>query len=161
MKTEPLFAWHQLATDVAHAYGLSDSRAIEMATQLSRAIQTGTVKCWEINGDPIRGAVALENIRNRVPHLTVTEGNAWLEREGYLQKWVPAKDRAAKHGTNKRWTGDEVKRLAEYRESHSAAETAAHFKISESLIRSILAKEKKKTQTTRPKTTHFSGLGKR
>ena len=161
MKTEPLFAWHQLATDVAHAYGLSDSRAIEMATQLSRAIQTGTVKCWEINGDPIRGAVALENIRNPVPHLTVTEGNAWLEREGYLQKWVPAKDRAAKHGTNKRWTGDEVKRLAEYRESHTEDETAKHFGVSGKRVREILAKEKAKAHIASQKTNPLSAWGKR
>lgn len=160
---EPLYAWHQLAADVAHAYGLPDNSELEMATQLSRAIQTGTVNCWKVNGEPIRGAVALENIRKSVPHLTVAEGNAWLKRAGYLQEWSPAKDCPTKHGTNKRWTEDEVKRLAEYRKNHTAEQTAKHFEVTGTRVREILAKARAQggTQTARQVTTPFSGLGKR
>ncbi len=160
---EPLFAWHQLAADVALAYGLPDNSELEMATQLSQAIQTGTVSCWTVSGAPIRSAVALENIRNPVPHLTVAEGNAWLKRAGYLQEWVPAKDRPTENGTNKRWTDDEVKRLAEYRKSHTEDETATHFGVSGKRVREILARARAQagTQVTSQKTTPFSGLGKR
>jgi hypothetical protein len=160
---EPLFAWHQLAADVALAYGLPDNSELEMATRLSQAIQTGTVSCWKVSGEPIRGAVALENIRNPVPHLTVAEGNAWLKRAGYLQEWVPAKDRPTKHGTRKRWTEDEVKRLADYRQTHTEEQTAMHFGVSGARVRYILAKKKAQAGTliASQKTTPFSGLLKR
>lgn len=160
---EPLYAWHQLAVDVAHAYGLPDNTELEMATQLSRAIQTGTVSCWKANGEPLRGAVALENIRKPVPHLTVAEGNAWLKRAGYLQEWAPAKGRSTKHGTNIRWTEDEVTRLAEYRKNHTEGETAKHFEVSGTRVREILAKARTQagTQTARQETTPFTGLGKK
>lgn len=156
---EPLYAWHQLAADVALAYGLSDKSELEMATQLNRAIQTGKIRCWQANGEPIRGAITLEKMRNPVPLLTVSEGNAWLKIEGYLQEWAPAEKRRAQNGTPKRWTEDAVEPLKKYRNKHTAAETAAHFDISESRVRSILAKEKKKTQTARQRMTPFSGLG--
>ncbi len=155
---EPLYAWHQLAADVALAYKLTEESELQMATQLSQAIQTGTVGCWKINGEPIRGAVALENMRNPVPHLTVSEGNAWLKRAGYLQEWAAAKDRPTKHGTNKRWTEDEVKRLADYRQTHTEEETAKHFGVSGPRVRDILSKSR--TTKVMRRTTHFSGLGK-
>jgi hypothetical protein len=163
MNMEPLYAWHQLAADVAHAYRLPENSELEMATQLSRSIQTGAVSCWKVNGEPIRGAVALENIRNPVPHLTVAEGNAWLKRAGYIQEWAPAKDRSTKHGTNKRWTEDEVKRLAEYRKNHTEKQTAKHFEVTGTRVREILAKAKAQAGTliASQKTTYFSGLGKR
>lgn len=161
MNMEPLFAWHQLAADVARAYGLPDTSELEMATQLSQAIQTGTVSCWKISGEPIQGAVALENMRNPVPHLTVAEGNAWLKRTGYLQEWVPAKDHPPKNGTRKRWTEDEVKRLADYRKIHTEKQTAEHFEVSGTLVRGILAKAQAGTLIASQKTTPFSGLGKK
>ena len=160
---EHLYAWHQLAADVAHAYRLPENSELEMATQLSRAIQTGAISCWKVNGEPIGGAVSLENIRNPVPHLTVAEGNAWLKRAGYLQEWAPAKDRSTKHGTNKRWTEDEVKRLAEYRKNHTETQTAKHFEVTGTRVREILAKARAQagTQIGSQKTTPFSGLGNR
>jgi len=160
---EPLYAWHQLAADVALAYKLTEDSELQMATQLSRAIQTGAVNCWQVNGEPILGAVALENIRNQVPHLTVAEGNAWLNREGYLHEWTPAKDRQNKHGTNKRWTEDEVKRLAEYRKNHTEEQTAKHFGVTGTRVREILAKSRAQagTQIGSQKTNPFSGLGNR
>lgn len=160
---EPLYAWHQLAADVALGYKLTEESELQMATQLSQAIQTGAVNCWQVNGEPIRGEVALENIRNPVPHLTVAEGNAWLKRAGYLQEWAPATVRSTKNGTNKRWTEDEVKRLADYRKSHTAEETAKHFGVTPKRVREILAKARAqaRTQTASQKTTYFSGLGKR
>ena len=158
---EPLYAWHQLAADVALAFGLSEKSELEMATQLNRAIQSGNIRCWRANGEPIRGAINLENMRNPAPLLTVSEGNAWLKKEGYLQEWAPPEKKRTQTGTAKRWTEDAVEPLKKYRKTHNAAETAAHFDISESRMRSILAKEKKKTQTARRETTPFSGLGKR
>ena len=158
---EPLYAWHQLAEDVALGYKLSDESKLEMATQLSLGIQTGKVNCWKVDGEPIRGAVALEKMRNPVPHLTVAEGNAWLKRAGYLHEWDPTKDRPTKNGTIKRWTEDEVKRLADFRHTHTEEETAKHFRVSGSLVRSILAKARAETQSASQKTTLFSGLGKR
>ena len=86
---ESLYAWHRLPSDVALAYELEKDSELKMATELSLAIQTGTVQCWHENGDPIRGAVPFDQIRRRVPHLTVAEGNAWLKRNGYLQEWKP------------------------------------------------------------------------
>lgn len=160
---EPLYAWHQLAADVALAYGLPDNSELEMATQLSQAIQTGTVSCWKVSGEPIRGAVALENMRNPVPHLTVTEGNAWLKRAGYLLEWAPSKDRPTKNGTSKRWTEDEVKRLADYRQTHTEEQTAGHFEVSGTRVREILARARAQAGrlVVNQETTPFSGLGKR
>jgi len=90
MTMESLYAWHRLTSDVALAYGLEKDSELKMATELSLAIQTGAVQCWQENGDPIRGAVPFDQIRRRAPHLTVLEGNAWLKRKGYLQEWKPA-----------------------------------------------------------------------
>jgi hypothetical protein len=90
MTMESLYPWHQLATDIALAYELEKDSELKMATELSQAIQTGALQCWQENGDPIRGAVLFEQIRRRAPHLTVAEGNAWLKRNGYLQEWQPA-----------------------------------------------------------------------
>lgn len=86
---ENLYAWHRLASDVALAYDLEKDSELKMATELNLAIQTGVVQCWQENGDPIRDAVPFDQIRRRSPHLTVAEGNAWLRRNGYLQKWKP------------------------------------------------------------------------
>lgn len=86
---ENLYAWHRLPSDVALAYELGKDSELKMATELSLAIQTGTVQCWQENGDPIRGAVPFDQIRRRAPHLTVTQGNAWLKSIGYLQEWEP------------------------------------------------------------------------
>ena len=86
---EPLYPWHKLATDVAEAYVLSDDRQLQIATELSLAIQTEGVRCWQENGNPIRGAIPFDQIRRRAPHLTVSEGNAWLKSKGYLQEWKP------------------------------------------------------------------------
>ena len=160
---EPLYAWHQIAADVALAYKLTEDSELEMATQLSRAIQTGAVSCWNVNGEPIRGAVALENMRNPLPLLTVAEGNAWLKRAGYLHEWAPTKDHPNKHGTNKRWTEEKVKDLAKYRKTHNEEETAKHFGVSGTRVREILAKARAKagSQIASHKTTPFSGLSKR
>lgn len=160
---EPLYAWHQLAADVALAYKLTEESELRIATQLSQAIQTGAVNCWQVNGEPIRGAVALENMRKPVPLLTVTEGNAWLKRAGYLQEWAPAKDRSTKNGTKKRWTEDEVKRLAEYRKNHTEEQTAKHFGVTGKRVREILAKARAQavTQIAGQKTNPFARLGKR
>lgn len=86
---ESLYAWHQLASDVALACELEEDSELKMATELSLAIQTGAVQCWQENGDPIRGAIPFDQIRRRAPHLTVAEGNAWLKSNGYLQEWKP------------------------------------------------------------------------
>jgi hypothetical protein len=86
---ESLYAWQRLASDVALAYELEEDSELKMSTELSLAIQTGAVRCWQENGDPIRGAVPLGQIRRRAPHLTVAEGNAWLTRNGFLQEWKP------------------------------------------------------------------------
>ena len=162
---EPLYAWHQLAADIALAYKLTEESELQMATQLSQAIQTGAVNCWQVNGEPIRGAVALENMRKSVPLLTVAEGNAWLHRAGYLHEWAPAKGRQNKQGTNKRWTEDEVKRLDEYRNNHTEEQTAKHFGVTGKRVREILAKEKARaqagTQIASLNTNPFSRLGKR
>lgn len=160
---ESLYAWHRLASDVALAYELEEDRELKMSTELSLAIQTGAVRCWQENGDPIRGAVPLNQIRRRAPHLTVAEGNAWLKRTGYLEEWAPAKDRSTKHGTNKRWTENEVKRLAEYRKNHTEKQTAKHFEVTGTRVREILAKAKAQggTLSASQKATYFSGLGKR
>lgn len=92
---ENLYAWHRLASDVALTYDLEKDSELKMATELNLAIQTGVVQCWQENGDPIRGAVPFDQIRRRSPHLTVEEGNAWLKRNGYLQKWKPMASVAA------------------------------------------------------------------
>ena len=84
-----VYPWHQLASDIAIADALTEDSELQMATELSQAIQTGTVQCWKENGDPIRGAILLENFRRQVPHLTVLEGNAWLKRNSYIQEWEP------------------------------------------------------------------------
>jgi hypothetical protein len=86
---EKLYAWHQLATDVALANGLDAQSELKMATELSQAIQKGDIQCWKENGEPIRGAVSFEMLRRLAPHLTVAEGNDWLKRNGYLHKWEP------------------------------------------------------------------------
>jgi len=86
---EHLYPWHKLASDIALTHALTEESQLQLATELSKSIQTGTVQCWQENGDPIRGAVPFDQIRRRVPHLTVTEGNAWLKRKGYLQEWKP------------------------------------------------------------------------
>ncbi|MEY4645631.1 MAG: hypothetical protein RLZZ596_2462 [Pseudomonadota bacterium] len=160
---EPLYAWHQLAADVALAYKLTEESELQMATQLSQAIQTGAVNCWQVNGEPILGAVSLENMRKPVPLLTVAEGNAWLKRAGYLQEWAPAKDRSTKNGTKKRWTEDEVKRLAEYRKNHTEEQTAKHFGVTGKRVREILAKARAQaaTQIASQKTNPYSRLVKR
>lgn len=158
---EPLYAWHQLATDIANAYELDEDRELEMATQLSLAIQTGKVQCWKANGDPIRGAIALKNFRNPLPHLTATEGNAWLKSNSYLEKWAPTETLVKKphcNGTPKRWNEQAVKLLQEYRNMHTETETATHFGISGSRVRSILAKSKK--ESVGQKRNFFSGLEK-
>lgn len=87
---EHLYPWHKLASDLAIAYALTEDSQLQIATELNKAIQTGTVQCWKENGDPIRGAVPFDQIRRRAPHLTIAEGNAWLKRNGYLQEWKPA-----------------------------------------------------------------------
>ena len=84
-----VYPWHQLAKDIAIADALTEGSELQIATELSQAIQKGTVQCWKENGEPIRGAVPLDQIRRRAPHLTVAEGNAWLKRNGYLQEWKP------------------------------------------------------------------------
>ena len=86
---EHLYPWHKLASDLALGYALTEDSQLQIATELSKSIQKGTVQCWKENGDPIRGAVPVDQIRRRAPHLTVAEGNAWLMRNEYLQKWVP------------------------------------------------------------------------
>jgi len=156
---EPLYAWHQLTADIALAYQLTEDRELEMATELSLAIQTGKVQCWNANGDPIRGAVPLENFRNLLPHLTATEGNAWLKSKSYLQEWTPSAKRLHGNGTKKRWEEKEVNLLKDYRQTHTETETAEHFGISGSRVRQILAKSK--TESTGQKRTFFSGLGER
>ena len=157
---EPLYAWHQLAADIALSYQLTEDRELVMATELSLAIQTGKVQCWNANGDPIRGAVSLENFRNPLPHLTVTEGNAWLKSKGYLQEWTPSVKKSHRNGTDKRWNEKAVKLLQEYRQTHTESETAEHFGISGSRVRQILTKSKK-TKSFAQKNTFFSGLGKK
>jgi hypothetical protein len=89
MMMEHLYPWHKLASDLALAYALTEDSQLQIATELSKAIQTSNVQCWQENGDPIRGAVPFDQIRRRAPHLTVAEGNAWLKRNGYLQEWKP------------------------------------------------------------------------
>lgn len=86
---ESLYPWYRLISDVALAYDIKKDREEKMATELSQAIQTGDLQCWQENGDPIRGAVPFDQIRRLSPHLTVAEGNAWLKRKGYLQEWKP------------------------------------------------------------------------
>lgn len=86
---DAIYPWHLLATQIAAAYGMSEDSELQMATELNEAIQTGLVQCWSENGDPIRGPIPLEDQRRWVPHLTIAEGNAWLERQKYLQKWEP------------------------------------------------------------------------
>lgn len=87
---EHLYPWHKLASDLALAYALTEDSQLQIATELSKAIQTSKVQCWQENGDPIRGAIPLEKIRQQAPHLTVAEGNSWLKRKGYLWEWKPA-----------------------------------------------------------------------
>ena len=84
-----VYPWHQLAKDIAIADALTEGSELQIATELSQAIQKGKVQCWQENGEPIRGAVPLDQIRRRAPHLTVAEGNAWLKRKDYLQEWKP------------------------------------------------------------------------
>ena len=85
-----VYPWHQLAKDIAIADALTEGSELQIATELSQAIQKGTVQCWKENGEPIRGAVSFAMLRRLAPHLTVAEGNAWLKRNGYLHKWEPA-----------------------------------------------------------------------
>ena len=86
---ERVYPWQQFLNDIAVADALTGDSELQIATELSKSIQKGTVQCWNENGDPIRGAVPLDQIRRRAPHLTVAEGNAWLKRNGYLQEWKP------------------------------------------------------------------------
>ena len=86
---ERVYPWQQFLNDIAVADALTGDSELQIATELSKSIQTGTVQCWKENGDPIRGAVPLDQIRRRAPHLTVAEGNAWLKRKDYLQEWKP------------------------------------------------------------------------
>ena len=86
---EHVYPWQQLSNDIAFADALTEDSELQMATELSLAIQTGTVQCWKKNGDPIRGTVPFEKLRRLAPHLTVSEGDAWLKRNGYLHKWEP------------------------------------------------------------------------
>jgi hypothetical protein len=137
----------------------TEDRELEMATQLSQAIQTGAIRCWKANGDPIRAAVPLENLRNTVPYLTAAAGNAWLKSEGYLQEWVPAAKRQPQTGKTKRWTESEVKRLSEYRKTHTEPETAAYFGVSGPRVRYILAGYR--AQIDKEQSNPFKGLGKR
>ena len=89
-----VYPWHQLAKDIAIADALTEGSELQIATELSQAIQKGTVQCWKENGEPIRGAVSFAMLRRLAPHLTVAEGNAWLKRNGYLHEWEPVKSSA-------------------------------------------------------------------
>jgi len=156
---EPLYPWYQLAADIALTYKLTEDRELAMATEVNRAIQTKKIQCWSVNGDPIRGAVPLQNLRNPIPHLTVTEGNAWLKGNGYLQEWAPAEKKHTQNGTAIRWIESEMERLYAYRQTHTELQTAAYFGVSGPRVREILGKLKKQSATH--KRTIFSGLGKR
>jgi len=156
---EPLYPWHQLAADIADAYQLDEDRELEIATKLSLAIQTGKVKCWKANGEPIRGAVTLENLRTPVPHLTAKEGNDWLKSKSYLENWTPAAKKLHRNGISQRWDDKNVKLLQKYRQTHTELETAEQFGISGSRVRQVLAKSK--TNSFAQKNTFFSGLVKK
>ena len=86
---ERVYHWYQLVDDIAAANDLTTGSQLKMATELSLAIHAGAVQCWKENGDPIRGAIPLTEQRLQRPHLTAAEGNSWLKRNGYLQKWEP------------------------------------------------------------------------
>jgi hypothetical protein len=86
---ERVYPWQQLLNNIAAVDALTEDSKLKMATELSRAIQTGDIQCWKEDGEPILGAVSFEMLRRLAPHLTVVEGNAWLKRNGYLHKWEP------------------------------------------------------------------------
>lgn len=95
---ENLYPWHQLAWDISVAQGMGEDIEQgfkqQIATELSRDIQNGSVLCWSESGDPIRGSVPLELQRKLVPHITQEVGNKWLEKNHYLFTWEPINSHA-------------------------------------------------------------------
>ena len=95
---ENLYPWHQLAWDISVAQGMEDDIEQgfmqQIATELNRDIQNGSILCWAECGDPIRGPVPLEMQRRSVPHITEKVGNDWLKKSHYLYTWTPLNSHA-------------------------------------------------------------------
>ena len=93
---ENLYPWYQVAWDLSIDDGMDPDTHSgfknQIAEEISRDIQTGQIKCWNANGDPLRGGVPFEKLRICVPHLTTKEANEWLGRNGYLVRWTPSID---------------------------------------------------------------------
>lgn len=77
---------------------------------------------------------------------------AMLKRWGWTREFpfiseaaVPAKN-ATSTGTEKKWVPEKLAELRAYRDTHTEAETAAHFKISGPRVRELLAKMKPKAK---------------
>lgn len=90
---ENLYPWHQLAWDISIAQGMGadieQGFKQQIATELNRDIQNGSILCWAESGDPFRGPVPLEMQRRSVPHITKKVGNEWLKNNQYLFTWEP------------------------------------------------------------------------
>ena len=91
---ENLYPWYQVAWDLSIDGGMDPDTHIsfknQIAEEINRDIQIGKIKCWNANGDPLRGGIPLAKQRISVPHLTTKETNEWLDRNGYLVQWAPS-----------------------------------------------------------------------
>jgi hypothetical protein len=154
----------QLAELVAHAlHPLKDD-----ATVAEMAANGATQMDWEARlFEAVRsGALPVKNPVTYLPHslpmghalqsamVAVKDLCLFLDKNG-----IKVELEKPKYGTAKRWTAEELERLKDFRSSHTEAQTAEHFGVSGTTVRSKLRELKLKK--TAPKTTPFSGIGKK
>lgn len=158
------FQFGQLAKLVAHAlHPLEDD-----ATVAEMAANGATQIDWEAKLiEAVRsGALPVKNPVTLLPHsflmghvlqsalVAVEDLRLFLDENG-----IKVELKKPKYGTEKRWTDEELKRLEDFRSSHTEAQTAEHFGVSGTTVRSKLRELKLKK--TAPKTTPFSGICKK
>lgn len=80
----------------AFAHGISEEDALKIIEEALIAIQDGTLRCWDVNGMPIRSGVPLEKQRRVDPRITDEAGNGWLKANGYLWSWRHASEPSSK-----------------------------------------------------------------
>ena len=158
------FQFGQLAILVADALHpvKDDATAAEMAANGATQID------WEAKlFEAVRsGALPVKNPVTLLPHsfpmghvlqsalVAVEDLRLFLDENG-----IKVELEKPKYGTEKRWTDEELKRLEDFRSSHTEDETARHFERSGPLIRRKLREFKERKAS--PKTHPFSGLAKK
>jgi hypothetical protein len=78
---------HEWLSEGARANDISEVGLLQIAEEACKAMQDGTLRCWDSNGIPLRKGVPIPEQRRVDPRITDEVGNKWLKSTGHLWSW--------------------------------------------------------------------------